>query len=66
MKIIFESDFYKTYIRNLAKGTNINNIKNEYLINFFIPLPPLAEQHRIVEKIEHIFAILDELEENIL
>ncbi len=66
MKIIFESDFYKTYIRNLAKGTNINNIKNEYLINFFIPLPPLAEQHRIVEKIEHIFAVLDELEENIL
>ena len=66
MKIIFESDFYKTYIRNLAKGTNINNIKNEYLINFFIPLPPLEEQHRIVEKIEHIFAVLDELEENIL
>ena len=66
MKIIFESDFYKTYIRNLAKGTNINNIKNEYLINFFIPLPPLSEQLRIVEKIEHIFAVLDELEENIL
>lgn len=66
MKIIFESDFYKTYIRNLAKGTNINNIKNEYLINFFIPLPPLSEQLRIVEKIEHIFAVLEELEENIL
>ena len=66
MKIIFESDFYKTYIRNLAKGTNINNIKNEYLINFFIPLPPLEEQHRIVEKIEEIFSALEFIEENLI
>jgi len=40
---------------------------NKKLFNdLLIFLPPLAEQHRIVEKIEHIFAVLEELEENIL
>ena len=65
LKYIFESDFYKDYIRDIAKGTNINNIKNEYVTNFEIPYPPLAEQHRIVTKIEQTFAQLDELEKAI-
>ncbi|WP_096026909.1 restriction endonuclease subunit S [Campylobacter lanienae] len=59
--IILLSEYYKTYIRNIAGGTNINNIKTEYLSNFLIPLPPLSEQQRIVSKIEEIFAILDRI-----
>jgi type I restriction enzyme ecoAI specificity protein len=62
LQLIFISDFYRTYIRDLAKGTNINNIKNEYLTEFIIPLPPLAEQHHIVEKIENYFSFLDTIE----
>lgn len=38
----------------------------QFLEKYPLNFPPLAEQHRIVEKIEHIFAVLDELEENIL
>ncbi|WP_096028134.1 restriction endonuclease subunit S [Campylobacter lanienae] len=59
--IILLSEYYKTYIRNIAGGININNIKTEYLSNFLIPLPPLSEQQRIVSKIEEIFAILDRI-----
>ena len=65
LQLIFISDFYRTYIRDLAKGTNINNIKNEYLTEFIIPLPPLAEQHRIVQKIETYFSFLDTIESNL-
>ena len=61
-KYIFESDFYREYIRTFAKGTNINNIKNEYITEFFIPFPPLAEQRRIVSKINETFAQLDAIE----
>lgn len=32
-----------------------------YLRNFYIPLPPIEEQHRIVDKIEEIFTKLDEI-----
>ena len=47
LNLIFKSDFYTKYIRNKAKGTNINNIKTNHLMDFFIPLPPIAEQNRI-------------------
>jgi type I restriction enzyme S subunit len=47
LNLIFKSKFYTKYIRNKAKGTNINNIKTNYLTDFFIPLPPIAEQNRI-------------------
>ena len=49
-----------------ATGSTFTSISMDIIRNEIIPLPPLAEQHRIVEKIEHIFAVLEELEENIL
>ena len=54
---IFKTLRYRLYISEQAKGTNIKNIKNEYLENFSIPLPPLEEQQEIVR-------ILDEVLEN--
>ena len=35
------------------------NISKEIIVNTFIPLPPLLEQGRIVEKVDQIFALLD-------
>ena len=35
------------------------------LANSTIPIPPLAEQHRIVAKIEELFAVLDEIQKSI-
>ncbi|MCL2007367.1 MAG: restriction endonuclease subunit S [Treponema sp.] len=55
----FQTDGYRNTIRTLAKGVNINNIKNEYIQNIPFPLPPLAEQWRIVECIERLFEKLD-------
>ena len=52
---IFRTLRYRLYISEQAKGTNIKNIKNEYLENFSIPLPPLNEQKRIVEKLNFLF-----------
>lgn len=54
---IFKTLRYRLYISEQAKGTNIKNIKNEYLENFTIPLSPLKEQQEIVR-------ILDEVLEN--
>ena len=64
--IVLLSEYYKTYIRNIAGGTNINNVKTEYLSNFLIPLPPLTEQTRIVAKIEELFTLLDNIQNNLI
>ena len=61
IRLIFQTDAYKDYIRNVAKGSNINNVKNAHLQNFRICLPPLEEQQRIVQKIEELFSSLDDI-----
>ena len=44
---------------NLARGTNINNLKSEQVLSTLIPLAPLAEQERIVEILEEQLSRLD-------
>ncbi len=48
-----------TILNSKNQGSGTPHIKPEILMNFKIPLPPLAEQHRIVAKIEELFAELD-------
>ena len=48
-----------------SNSTQINQLTQDMLKNTFIPLPPIAEQHRIVSKIEQFFAQIDEIENSI-
>ncbi len=66
LKLIFATEYYREHIRTQSQGTNINNVKAEYITEFRIPLPPLAEQERIVseiEKFEPLIAEYDKLEQ---
>lgn len=63
MDFYFQSDLYRNRIRSLASGVNINNIRSEYITESPFPLAPLAEQQRIVDRIESLFAKLDEAKE---
>ena len=51
------------FIGESSQTTNIANINTTTLGNYEIPLPPLAEQRRIVDRIESLFAKLDEAKE---
>ena len=66
LKLIFATEYYREHIRTQSQGTNINNVKAEYITEFRIPFPPLAEQERIVaeiEKFEPLIAEYDKLEQ---
>lgn len=63
LEYFFQSQEYRNLINQVVSGTNINNIKNEHIDNIMIPLPPLNEQQRIVERIESLFAKLDRAKE---
>ena len=61
LNMIFLSDYYREYIRALAKGTNINNVKNVHIEQFIIPIPPFKEQQRMVNAIVNIWKSLDSI-----
>ena len=58
------SPAYKMMIQGLSDGANINNLKFADLQSFDIPIPPLAEQKRIVEILDREFEKIDALKAN--
>ncbi len=47
---------------NQATGTTFKAISGDIVKNEIISLPPLAEQQRIVHKIEELFSVLDNIQ----
>lgn len=63
IRTIFSSTYYRKHLRDLTKGTNINNVKESHITEMLVPLPPLAEQKRIVAKLEELMPLMDRYEE---
>ena len=59
--IVVRSEFIQAIIREAKNSTN-DNISMADIKGFAIPLPPLAEQRRIVAKVDELLALVDELE----
>ena len=57
---ILISPYIREFIRSQKTSTN-DNISMDTINHLLLPLPPLAEQHRIVSKVEELFAVLDRL-----
>ena len=63
--MLFETTFVKEQMHDNSKGTTVDTITIEKLNKYFVPLPPLAEQHRIVTKIEELFSSLDNIQKSL-
>jgi hypothetical protein len=55
------SPFYWEQLRSYSMGTGQPNVNSVSLGCLFIPLPPLSEQKRIVQKIEEVFSHIESL-----
>lgn len=63
IKLSFDNPIIQEHLLSQTKVTSIPNLTLEIIGNCPIPFPPLAEQQRIVDRIESLFAKLDEAKE---
>ena len=63
---MLSSDFIYQSFAFAAAGSTVKNLKSETVQGTLFPLPPLAEQSRIVAKIEELFSTLDQMERNLV
>ena len=59
---LLSSSFAYEQFTNVASGGVVTNLNSDKVADTILPLPPLAEQKRIVSKIELIFTQMDTIE----
>ncbi|MDD4249999.1 MAG: restriction endonuclease subunit S [Methanosarcina sp.] len=67
LHMVINSKFSRKYFEKRATGTagSMPKINQSTIVNLPIPLPPLAEQNRIVSEIERRFSVIDQIEKTI-
>ena len=54
IKHVLETEYFTEYAKNVATGSTIKNVPLAGMRNFLMPLPPIAEQHRVILRMEHL------------
>ena len=62
IKLFMDSPLYWEQLKNFSMGTGQPNVNGQSLNKLKIPLPPLAEQMRIVAKVEELMTLVNKLE----
>ncbi len=62
---LIQEDLRKDAKRHMTGTAGQLRVPATYLSDVLIPLPPLPEQHRIVEEIERHFSVADEIEKTV-
>ena len=62
LKYVMQSDLMMKQIRGNSDGTTVATLTMVRMIEYILPLPPLAEQRRIVSMIEELLPFCEEME----
>jgi type I restriction enzyme S subunit len=60
--VFLRSPFFYDQMRGFMKGAAITRVTLKRMSPALLPLPPLAEQHRIVAKVDELMTLCDRLE----
>ena len=60
VNFFLDQDTFIEYAVSNSKGINLPRVSESVVLDAKCPLPPIYEQHRIVDRIESLFAKLDE------
>ena len=60
--MLIGSPYVREYLGGSAVGATMQNLNQSILLGLVVGLPPLAEQHRIVSKVDELMALCDRLE----
>jgi type I restriction enzyme S subunit len=63
--LAFRRPDFVAYVERLGRGTKMPRLRTPDAIVAPFPLPPLAEQHRIVAKVDALMALCDRLEASV-
>lgn len=61
LKLALMSSGFQAQLSDAATGMTATGIKSSRLREIPVPIPPLAEQHRIVAKVDELMALCDQL-----
>lgn len=61
LKLVLISPYFLNYVNEKAYGTKMPRLGTKDAQNSVVPLPPMEEQQRIVDKVEELFSKLDEI-----
>lgn len=64
--LFYTIPFFLNIIEQNVSFSTVKHLSDKHLTEMRIPLPPLAEQNRIVAKIDELFAVLDQIEGNLV
>ncbi|WP_270529072.1 restriction endonuclease subunit S [Mitsuokella jalaludinii] len=64
LKIVMETPLMEKQIKSNSSGTTVSTLTIVRMNNYLLPLPPLAEQHRIVAKLEELLPLCQQLAAN--
>ena len=57
--VLYVIRFYKDMLRNSKKGAAIPHLNKQLFYNIIVGIPPIKEQSRIVERVDHLFQLSD-------
>ena len=61
--MFLKSPYIDNYINSITYGVKMPRVGTETMVNLLIPLPPLAEQYRIISQIAEIMPFIDNLKQ---